>query len=252
MDIQTYIDRYLQWLKSNFTFQKTGEYYEITAPFLDNSSDFIQFYVKQEGDDIYFTDDAYTINNLISHGLTWNRQKQQQVSTILRQFGVTLSGKELTMLAPALDFPRRKHMFMQAMMRVDDLLSNIKTRQTSIFTEDIASYFNKQNIYCTQNVQFSGKSGFSHNYDFLFQRTRNHPTLLCTAMNSPNKSSLGNVLFSWDDTRKERDDGSQLIVLMNDENRVQSGVESAFESYGVKTLRWSSKDASPIIKMLAS
>ena len=64
MDIQSYINEYVDWLKSEITFSKVGEYYEINTPFLDNDNDYLQFYVKQNGQEIFFTDDGFTINGL--------------------------------------------------------------------------------------------------------------------------------------------------------------------------------------------
>ena len=58
MDIQTLIDEYAAWLRSEITFQQVGEYYEITAPYLDSANDYLQIYVRQEGDEILFSDDG--------------------------------------------------------------------------------------------------------------------------------------------------------------------------------------------------
>ena len=53
MDIQHYIDEYISWLKSEITFSKVGDYYEINTPFLDSANDYLQFYIKQEGSEIF-------------------------------------------------------------------------------------------------------------------------------------------------------------------------------------------------------
>ena len=68
MDIQTLIDEYAAWLRSEITFQQVGEYYEITAPYLDSANDYLQIYVRQEGDEILFSDDGMTIRNLEMNG----------------------------------------------------------------------------------------------------------------------------------------------------------------------------------------
>ena len=47
MDIQGLIDEYAAWLREKITFEKFGEYYEITTPYLDNSNDYLQIYVKK-------------------------------------------------------------------------------------------------------------------------------------------------------------------------------------------------------------
>ena len=64
MDIQKYIDSYAEWLKSEITFTKVGEYYEINTPFLNSDNDYLQFYVKQDANELYFTDDGFTISSL--------------------------------------------------------------------------------------------------------------------------------------------------------------------------------------------
>ena len=69
MDIQKLINDYTDWLKSEITFEKIGEYYEITTPYLDSANDYLQLYVKQEDNQILFTDDSMTINNLKMHGI---------------------------------------------------------------------------------------------------------------------------------------------------------------------------------------
>ena len=46
MDIQKLIDNYTSWLRSEITFEKVGEYYEITTPYLDNANDHLLIYFK--------------------------------------------------------------------------------------------------------------------------------------------------------------------------------------------------------------
>lgn len=57
MEIKQLIDDYIHWLKKEITFEKIGEYYEITTPFLNSANDFIQIYVRIDKDTIFFTDD---------------------------------------------------------------------------------------------------------------------------------------------------------------------------------------------------
>lgn len=57
MEIKQLIDDYIHWLKKEITFEKIGEYYEITTPFLNSTNDFIQIYVRIDKDTIFFTDD---------------------------------------------------------------------------------------------------------------------------------------------------------------------------------------------------
>ena len=81
MDIQKLIDDYATWLKQEITFEKVGEYYEITTPYLDNANDYLQIYVRQIGDDIYFTDDSATIRNLKMEGFQFTPARKKPPAT---------------------------------------------------------------------------------------------------------------------------------------------------------------------------
>ena len=71
-----------------------------------------------------------------------------------------------------------------------------RSRVTSYFIDDIQKFFWDNDIYCSENVQFTGKSGYLHNYDFLFPRTKRKPERLCLAINNPSKTSASNALFA--------------------------------------------------------
>ena len=175
-----------------------------------------------------------------------------QIKRILSQFGVTLQKNELTLKAPASDFPKAKHFFVQAMLRINDLYMTSRSKVFSYFLDDIQLFFRDNNIYCSENVQFIGKSGYIHNYDFLFQRSRTKPERLCVAINNPTRTSASNILFAWDDTKKTRQPDSCLIVFLNDENSVPKGMEEAFLNYGVSTILWSQRNSKQNIDLIAS
>lgn len=250
MDIQKLINDYVTWLKSEITFGKIGEYYEITTPYLDSANDYLQLYIKQEGDTVYFTDDSQAINNLRMKGIRLNAKRREQLEHILLQYGAQLDGEAIVSKSFMADFPQKKHLFIQAMLRVDDIFV-AQPRVPSLFLDDVQAFFNEQEIYYTDNVQFMGKSGFSHNYDFLIQRSKNRPERLCQTVNSPNKSAMSNILFAWGDTRPARKKDSQLIIILNDQNDIKSGVEEAFCNYDAKVVRWSNRTAADSLNLLA-
>ena len=59
-----FIDSYLQWIKSNFSQKRFGDYEEITTPFVDSHNDHIQFYISRTPNGFILTDDGYTLNDL--------------------------------------------------------------------------------------------------------------------------------------------------------------------------------------------
>ena len=144
MDIQKLINDYASWLKSEITFDKIGEYYEITTPYLDNANDYLQIYVKQDGNDIYFTDDSATIHDLRMNGIQLTQNRKFHLQRILRQYGVQLDGDELVAKAPINRFPQKKHLFIQAMLRIDDMFSMSKSKVSSFFLDDVQEFFRKK------------------------------------------------------------------------------------------------------------
>ena len=154
--------------------------------------------------------------------------------------------------APANSFAQKKHLFIQAMLRIDDMFMISKSKVASFFLDDIQEFFDEKEIYYSDNVQFTGISGFAHNYDFLLQRSRTKPERLCQAVNNPNKSSMGNILFAWNDTKPARKNGSQLIVILNDQNNIAKGVEDAFLNYDAKVIKWSERDSTNNLELLSA
>lgn len=252
MDIQKLIDEYAAWLKSEITFEKIGEYYEITTPYLDNSNDYLQIYVRQIGNDIYFTDDGATIKGLKMSGLQFTPNRKTHLQRILNQYGIKMDKDELVAKVPINGFAQKKHMFIQAILRIDDMFSVSKSKVASFFLDDIQEFFEAKEIYYSDSVQFTGISGFAHNYDFLLQRTKNKPERLCQAVNNPNKSSMGNILFAWNDTKPSRKNDSQLIVILNDTKNIARGIEDAFEKYDAKVIKWSERNEEENIALVSA
>lgn len=250
MDIQQLINEYAQWLKNEISFEKIGEYYEITTPYLDNANDYLQIYVRQDGKELFFTDDGATINGLKMSGFNLTTSRKEHLQKILFQYGVKLDGDKLIAKSSIDAFPQKKHMFVQAMLRVDDMFTISRSKVSTYFLDDIQEFFQQKDIYYADNVQFTGISGFSHNYDFLLQRTRTKPERLCQAVNNPNKSSMGNILFAWNDTKPSRKSDSQLIIFLNDQNNITKGVEDAFFNYDAKVIRWSEREKKDNLSLL--
>ena len=118
--------------------------------------------------------------------------------------------------------------------------------------DDIQDFFQEREIYCFANMQFVGKSGYAHNYDFAIQRTRNMPERLCLAINNPSRTSLSSTIFAWNDTRPARPQNSKLIVFLNDSNSISKNVEDAFRNYEIDTIRWSEREQAKNITLLTA
>lgn len=105
----------------------------------------------------------------------------------------------------------------------------------SYFADDVALKLDSCHVFYTPNVGIRGVSSYEHNFDFLFQRSANHPTRFCQAPNRFDKDAVKDIMFGWDDTKKDpkrRD--SRLIVIGDDrQTPLQRGALTAFRNYGV-------------------
>ena len=63
---------------------------------------------------------------------------------------------------------------------------------------------------------------------------------------------MGNILFAWNDTKPARKNGSQLIVILNDQNNIAKGVEDAFLNYGAKVIKWSERENVNNLELLSA
>ena len=255
MEISNLINEYTQWLKQEITFAKTGDFYEITTPFLDMNNDYIQIYTKLSDDDIYITDDGYTLQVLLSNGLSISGKRKELLDCIVKQYGFSISKNlEISGSCSPRDFPLTKHLFVQCIMKVNDLFMVKKnTKLESIFLDDVTDFFTQKNIMASEQVSIIGKTGYSHSYDFIFARTRSHPERLCNAINNPDKSHINNAIFSWMDTKENRRPDSQLILIVNDlDKRIPDSLEKATQSYDISMIQWTERNSKKNLDLLAS
>ena len=242
MNINNLLDEYTRWLRQEIKVNKTGEYYTITTPYLDRFNDYLQIYVKQNEDgSIILTDDGYIIGNLKSSGISLRESslRKDKLNRIVKNFSMNLAGDDIVVTATAKDFPQKKHMMVQAMMYIDDMFSLEKGNVENIFIEDVQSVFDKNDIFYTNDIILTGKTGNFHKYDFGFQRTKKNPTRFCKAINHINQSTRDLTIFSWLDTEEIRSDESKLIVVINDKKGYKNEDLSAFKNYNITPVLFS-------------
>lgn len=237
-------EQYLNWLEDEIKLNKIDKYIEITSPFLDRYNDYLQIYAKLEKDnDIILTDDAYVINNLKMSGIDINSTKRKQIlDNFLKKYNVKLEKDALVLHSGIDDCPQKILLLMQAMINIDDMFMLSQNKVTSIFLDDIKDFLDKKEIFYSENVNFIGKSGFLYSYDYLLQRTKNKPERLCKAINNPNKQNFQSTMFMWNDTKETRSKESELIVFLNDENKIENSIIEGFKNYQVNAIPWSKKE----------
>ena len=247
MDIQQMIDDYANWLKSEIVVSKYGEYYELTTPYLDRFSDYLQIYVKQdESGKITMTDDGYIIGSLLSSGMSFKSGSKRKfmLDKIIRNYSLQLNENSITAIATAQNFPQKKHQMVQAMLTIDDMFEISAENVKDFFIEDIQTFFDANEIYYSRDFSLIGKTGSLYTYEFHFQRTKQKPERFCKAINRLRESNRNLTIFNWIDTQEKRSNEGQLVVMLNDENTVNLTDVEAFRSYSIEPVLFSSRTES--------
>ncbi len=238
IEMNKLMDNYLKWLKNETTIERKDGYHTITLPYTDNNNDYMQIYSTISGDKITLSDDGYTLSNLQIAGISLSARRMESIQRICNNFSVKLRDDEIYSETSIEEFSQNLHLFIQAMMKIDDMYLTSTGRALSYFLDDIISYFDNNEIYYTQDIKVSGKSGLIHSYDFSFQKNKFHNQRFCVAMNNANRNNAERSLFAWDDTKLSRNDNSELIVLINSNNKIEKNVLNMFNAYDIKTILW--------------
>ncbi len=239
MDIRSMIDEYIEFLKKEITYRQIERGYEITTPFLNDSNDYMQIYVEEiKGEDnIVLSDGGDTIAYLEDCGVNLTPTRKQMMELACLGLGVRISReRNLFIKSTIKDFAQKKHSLLQAMLKVNDMAYTTQSRCVSMFVDDVAAYFEKNEIYAMTGMSVMGKSTLYHTYDFLIGRDKYFPERFCNAVNNPTRNSIVNTIFSWNDTSDKRKDDSRFYVFLNDEKKINSEVFTALDEYKIKAL----------------
>ena len=238
---------YINWVKQKIKLTDINGIIEITTPLLDRHNDHLQIYVISQGDKLKLTDDGYILTDLLLSGcdIHSSPKRETMFKTILNGFGVQCSkNDELYIEATLDDFPQKKNMLLQAMIAVNDMFFTVRENVSSIFLEDIEHFLLENDIRFIDNISFTGKSGFTHKFDFVIPASKKKPERFIYAMNNPTKDKAGALLFQWDDIKETRKLGSTLYAFLNDSDKtISKEIIIALSNYGVKTVLWENRNS---------
>lgn len=241
---RTLIDNYVAWLGENTQCVNQGDIFEITTPFLDRHNDHLQIYVEPVEQGYRLTDDGYILSDLELSGCGVDSpHRRDLLKYILSGFGVREESQALVSEATDANFPQRKHALVQAMLAVNDLFLTARPRIQAIFFEDVSSFLDAHEVRYSPNVEFTGKSGFIHRFDFIIPKSRKKPERIVRAINRATRDTVFPALFSWTDTKEARSKDSRLLVFLNDAEKTPSAdVLAAFRQYDVDAILWSDRE----------
>jgi hypothetical protein len=242
--VASLIDQYYTWLRDKTVWRQIKDWAEITTPYLDRHNDYIQLYLRQEGDKYLLTDDSHTITDLIQSGCSLDTAKRQKLLQMtLHGFGVHLHDQALEVQATPANFALRKHNLLQAILAVNDLFYLASPTVASFFFEDVALWLDSHDIRYTERVKFAGHSGYDHMFDFVIPKSKRQPERILKVLNNPNKDYAKATAFSWLDTREARSPEATSFAVLNDEgSEVASTVIEALQNYEITPMPWTRRD----------
>lgn len=113
----------------------------------------------------------------------------------------------------------------------------------NFFIEDIAAFFDVYEIRYIKQLSFTGKSGFSHQFDFSIPKSKNNPERIIRAVNTPKKDIVSSLLFSFEDTKSIRPDSEGIILLNDTTIRLSEEILTALKEYGLLSIPWSKRES---------
>lgn len=246
-EIELLVQRYRTWLKDRTTLKSVhADWVEITTPFVDRHNDAIQIYAKSENGGYRLTDDGHTIRDLELSGCVLSTPKRKSLLEIaVKGFAVDAMDDVLSVRTTRENFAVRKHALIQSILAVNDLFYTASATVRSLFREDVENWMSLAEIRFLQNVQFIGKTGYAHHFDFAIPPSKDAPERILRAINNPNKDAAESLIFSWLDTRDVRPPNSIAVAMLNDNDRnIPGAVIDAMHHYQIEPVLWSQREAS--------
>lgn len=238
------IGRYYEWLKAKTIWREINGWVEITTPYLDRHNDYIQIYLREQGNEYVLTDDGYTIADLIQSGCALDTPRRKALlHSTLNGFGVQLVNDAISVKATRENFALRKHSLLQSILAVNDLFYVARANVESFFFEDVALWMDNADVRYTPKVSFVGHSRYNHLFDFVIPKSRQQPERILRVINNPNKDNAQNAAFAWVDTKDARPSESVAFAVLNDRDRpVSEAVNDALRSYDIMPIPWSKRE----------
>jgi hypothetical protein len=124
-EIENLVQTYYDWLKRDTVIREgTGEWTEISLPYLDRHNDYLGIYVKKDGDNYILSDDSVTIDDLTLVGYSLdNEDDRAMIDSLLLNYGASLSAdhNELTIQTNVEKFAENMYNLVQTMLTLSVL-----------------------------------------------------------------------------------------------------------------------------------
>ena len=243
-DVQDLINRYVEWLKNTTILRQLDEdWVEIETPYLDRHNDFLSIYVRRKGDYFELTDGGYIINDLVMSGVSFDKKnRQEMLRQTLNGFGVKKEENMLYVYASPENFPVRKHSLIQAMLTIDDVFSTSTVPTGQFFLEDVKNWLDRNDVRYTDTIKICGRTGFDQMFNFVIPKSKKFPERFVHTLNNPQKSSIQDIVFKWEDIKDMRQEARLYVVLNDTTKTLSDGMLTALRNYELLPFAWRSID----------
>lgn len=251
-----WIEEYYKWLRGAASArQLQNGWTEIGTPFMDRHNDGLTVYAKMEGDNITLSDDGYIINDLLADGISLNRKKRKELlDSFLMSYGVQNVNNEMIMHTTISGYPVSMHMFIQAMLAVNDMFMLSDSTVKTIFLDDVAAFLDERQIIYTPSFIAKGSTGLEFN--FHFQIAGRKSEILINSFNTMNRGNLSSFLFDWLDIKEARQKRAKKkvagLAIINDEKGVNQKYLEALESKDTQYILFSQRNDPENLKKLSA
>lgn len=239
---------YDNWNKNQLQLDDHDDFIVITTPFLDLHHDLLQLVFTKDGRGGYkLSDDGYILSELEMLGVdVFSSPKRKSFFEMtLRIFGVenNRATGELSISFKSLsEYPKKQNNLIQCLLRVSDMLLTARNTVMSIFAEEVANYFQEKNVFASEDIGYTGKTGNYQSFDFVIPSTKQKREKIIKAINNPRADNYKQPLLSFIDIQELKPD-SEFIVLGNDTNQpLSEAFYSPLTNYDIQVLAWSERD----------
>ena len=240
-----YADQYFQWVKEHtHEILLTSRTTRLTMPFLDSCNDCVEIYITHYGDILRLTDAGNTISNLELSNVKIIKSRKKILDSITNAHGIKVSeDNELFVECTPSMVSQNINSLTNCIIKVSDMLMLAMPNIKNIFSEDVRTFFDDNNIIYTENISVAGRSSYYANYEFVIPKTKKQPERFIVPINSPTQSYIKSTIFTWEDVRGNRNADSALYVLLNDtSHKIADEVKTAFTEYGISSILWSERE----------
>ena len=243
-DVKRLLDDYWRWLRDNTVLKADGnDWAVITTPFLDRHNDFLEIYVRRDGNGFLLTDTGAVIRDLDMSGCPVIRTRREKLLRTVRGFGVALDDDALCVHCTSQDFGQKKHALVQAMLSVDDLFYTVDApKGARIFSTEVSDWLTSKRIRNTPEVSFPSRSGFTYKMDFVIPAFDDAPERILKVYNSVNTTNARMAILAKYETEDSRPHESRYYAVMNDSKGIGSEVTTALNNCHITVLPWSRRD----------